>query len=129
VPYNVQLLANACWETGRTSRPGTRLTPDLVERVAAEAARRNDPAYTHLWTTLTLPQQSALLALVREGGKGLLSGEVSKRYRIPVATMQKALAALVNRQLVREEMAAGATRLRLEDPLFGTWLRTTIQWP
>jgi hypothetical protein len=36
--------------------------------------------------------------------------------------MQRALAALKSRDLIREEGAHGQTRLRLEDPFFGTWL-------
>jgi hypothetical protein len=48
---------------------------------------------------------------------------------IPISTMQKAVAALVSRQIVREDLAGGSSRLGLEDPLFGTWLRTTIEWP
>jgi hypothetical protein len=129
VPYNVQLLAHSCWEAGRTSRAGTRLTAGLVKQVAAEAARRNDPIYTQLWTDLSVPQRTALLAVVHEGGKGLTSSAVSKRYHLPVSTIQKAVAALVNRQIVREDMSGGTSRLGLEDPLFGTWLRTTIEWP
>jgi len=36
--------------------------------------------------------------------------------------MQRALAALKSRDLIREEERLGQTRLRLEDPFFGTWL-------
>ena len=95
----------------------------------AAAARRNDPVYTHLWTNLTAPQQRALLAVVRENGVGLTATDTARRYRIPVPTMQKSLAGLVNRQLIREELSRGSAGLRLEDPLFATWLRTTIEWP
>ena len=36
--------------------------------------------------------------------------------------MQRTLAALKNRDLIREEETRGHTRLRLEDPVFGAWL-------
>jgi uncharacterized protein len=128
VPYNVQLLAHVCWEAGQTSRAGTRLTPEFVAGVEASAARRNDPLFTQLWTSLTAPQQKALLAVIHEAGKGLASGAVSRRYRIPVPTLQKSVRALEARGIVREEGARGEVRLRLEDPLFGAWVRLTIPW-
>jgi len=128
VPYNVQLLAHACWEAGNTSRSGTRLTPEFVAGVNASAARRNDPLFTQLWTSLTPPQQKAVLALLNEGGQGLASSAVSRKYDVPVPTMQKALKALETRRIVREESARGEVRLRLEDPLFGSWVRLTIPW-
>lgn len=127
VPYNVQLLGSACWEAGR-NRSGIRLTPDVVAAVAADAARRNDPVYTHLWTSLTAPQRRALVAVVREGGAALTATATARRYGVPVSTMQKSLSALLDRQLVREDLTQGKSRLVLEDPLFATWLRTTIEW-
>ena len=128
VPYNVQLLAHACWESGQASRAGTRLTPEFVAGVEASAARRNDPLYTQLWTSLTAPQQKTMLALIHEG-KGLASGAVSRAYGVPVPTIQKALKPLEARGIVREEGEKGEVRLRLEDPLFGAWIRLTIPWP
>ena len=127
VPYNVQLLAHACWESGYASRAGTRLTPDLVAGVEASAARRSDPLFTQIWTGLTAAQQKALLALIYEG-KGLSSGAVARKYGVPVPTMQKALRALETRGIIREEGSKGEVRLRLEDPLFGSWVRLTIPW-
>lgn len=128
VPYNVQLLAHACWEAGQASRAGTRLTPEFVMGVEASAARRSDPLFTQLWTSLTAPQQKALLALIHEAGKGLASAAVSRKYGVPVPTLQKAVRALEARGIVREEGVKGEVRLRLEDPLFGSWVRLTIPW-
>jgi len=127
VPYNVQLLAHACWESGQASRAGTRLTPEFVAGVEASAARRSDPFFTQIWTGLTAPQQKALLAVIYEG-KGLASGAIARKYRVPVPTLQKAVRALEHRGIVREEGAKGEVRLRLEDPLFGSWVRLTIPW-
>jgi hypothetical protein len=41
--------------------------------------------------------------------------------------MQRSLAILDGRGLVREESAAGSVRYRLEDPLLGHWLRWAQQ--
>lgn len=128
VPYNVQLLAHACWESGQAAQAGTRLTPDFVLGVEASAARRSDPLYTQLWASLTVPQQKTMLALIHEG-KGLASGAVSRKYAVPVPTLQKSLKALAARGMIREEAEKGEMRLRLEDPLFGAWIRLTIAWP
>lgn len=128
VPYNVQLLAHACWETCREdgSRHPAALTPEAVIATAQVAALRNDPLYTQLWTSLPATQRKAVLALVRERGHGLSSTDVALRYDLPVASLQKALSALEQKGIIREEHARGATRLRLEDPLFGTWLSAVI---
>ena len=62
VPYNVQLLAHACWEVCRatvTPKRGRRakseratLTPDLVIAVRNTVALWNDPIYAQLWSSL-----------------------------------------------------------------------------
>jgi hypothetical protein len=128
VPYNVQLLAHACWEACREdgSRRPAALTPERVHAVARVAALRNDPLYTQLWTSLPVTQRKALLALVRERGQGMSSADVALRYDIPVASLQTALRALEQKAIVREEHVRGVTRLRLEDPLFATWLAVVV---
>jgi Fic family protein len=124
VPYNVQLLAHACWDTCRaTGRP---LTSELVLETRNTVALRNDPLYTQLWSSLAAAQQKALVALIREGGLQLTSTEVARRYDVPVPTMQKALRALEAKGILREEQSRGTTRLRLEDPLFGVWVDLVV---
>jgi len=54
---------------------------------------------------------------------------VTRRYDIPVPTMQKALAALESKGVIREEQALGATRLRFEDPLFAAWVELVVVKP
>ena len=89
-------------------------------------ALRNDPIYGQLWSSLPPSQQKALVALIREAGAQLTSTDVSRRYRLPVPTMQKALRALEAKSILREEHALGASRLRLEDPLFGAWVQLVV---
>jgi len=132
VPYNVQLLAHACWEACRAgARGGTSgaphpLTPELVVETRDTVTLRNDPIYTQLWSSLTVSQQKALVALIREAGAQLTSTAVARRYGLPVPTMQKALKALEAKAVVREEQSRGAVRLRLEDPLFGAWVELVV---
>jgi uncharacterized protein len=129
VPYNVQLLAHACWSACRESPRGTaprRLTIHLVAETNDAEAMRHDPLYTQLWTSLPSTQRRALLAIRREGGSGLTASAVARSYGMAVSTMQRALASLQDKQIVREEQTAGTVRLRLEDPLFAAWLRLVI---
>jgi hypothetical protein len=126
VPYNVQLLAHACWEACRATARTQTLTPERVVETWNTVALRSDPLYTQLWSSLTTPQQKALLALIRELGVQLTSTEVARRYKLPVPTMQKALRALESKSIVREEQSRGIVRLRLEDPLFGAWVELVV---
>ena len=131
VPYNVQLLANACWEAcmaGEEDGGDTplELTPKLVRATHDKEALRHDPFYTRLWTELKSTQRRALLAILREGGAGLASTPIARKYGMPVTTMQRAIEALEQRQIIREEQVRGDVRLRLEDPLFGAWVRLVV---
>jgi DNA-binding IclR family transcriptional regulator len=80
------------------------------------------PFYTQVWNLLTSAQQKALIAVVRERGQSLHSARVLRESGLSQSTMQRALAALNNRDLIREEETRGQTRWRLEDPFFSTWL-------
>jgi len=133
VPYNIQLLAHACWEACRESlgkvksgRHPAALTPGLVERTRDVIAQRSDPIYTQLWTRLSSFQQRALLALLREGGVGLATNAVARRYRLSIPALAKSLKLLERKSIIREEQTLGNTRLRLEDPFFGAWIALVI---
>lgn len=125
VPYNVQLLADACWTELSVRPPPTDAPWSATEvRATAEAmVRKLDPYYSPQWLQLSGPQRTALLAMVREVDVGLTSGAVLQRYRLTASAMQKALGGLLGKGVLFEEQAAGATELRLQDPFFGIWVR------
>lgn len=133
VPYSVQRLAHECWEGLRvdaseaTAGDAPQLTVDHVERALVRVLQQEDAAYTQIWNSLKLQQKRALKAAIVEDGRALLSSDVSRRHRVPTGSMQKALAALDERGIVREESVAGAVRYVLEDPLLGRWLRWSQQ--
>lgn len=131
VPYTVQLLARACWDTCRAGAAAGEqplvLTPALVAGVHERVAREQDPNFSAAWEKLTLPQRAALRALIYTGGVGLASAEVSRRYHTSVSTMQTSLGALKNQEILRDELSSGVTRIRFEDPLFSAWIRLFIQ--
>ncbi len=122
VPYNVQMLAHACWNELALARPGRTLTVAIVHQVLEKVVRQDDPFYTQGWNLLTSPQQKALIGVVRERGQNLHSTRVLRESGLSQSTMQRALAALKSRGLIREEESRGKTRLRLEDPFFAQWI-------
>jgi len=140
VPYNVQRLAHECFsalrdedQTGEERRAdgnaSGRLTAARVERVLGRLVERDDPFYTQTWNQLTATQKKALLALTKEGGRGLFAKEVLAAYELPLSTMRTALEALQRVGIAREEENRASTRLRLEDPFFAAWLERFVAGP
>ncbi len=125
VPYSIQRLAHRCWDlliAGGPNISGT-LTPRFVEQALQRIALEDDPAYTHIWVSLTTIQKKALKAVIGSGGTSLLSKGVTDEHGLAPASMQKALKALDRRGLIREEQLTGTVRWRLDDPFLATWLR------
>jgi hypothetical protein len=122
VPFNIQQLANSCWELLRACGGGA-LTPDRVDEALVALVTRENPSYTQLWNSLTKQQKIALKAVIEQSGANLRSAAVLSRYGLASSTMHKTLKALDARGVVREEEAIGTIRYRLEDPFFAPWLR------
>ncbi len=123
VPYNVQLLAHHCWTWLRERANGEPLTRDRVIVIHAEAARRLDPVYSDTWLGLTAPQRTALQVAIARRGEGLYSAEATRQSGLSASSMQKAVDALIDKRVMWREARGGESRLRLEDPLFGVWVR------
>jgi AAA+ ATPase superfamily predicted ATPase len=122
VPYNVQRLAHEAWELVRADG-GAVLAPSHVNAALERLVRREDPAYTQVWTTLRRNQQTALKLVIEEGGTQLLRAEVIRRSGISSSTLQDALRQLETMEVIRQERAGGKTRFRLVDPFLAAWLR------
>jgi hypothetical protein len=123
VPYNIQRLAHACWDV--IVATGKSLTVEVVDTTLRRVVLADDPAYTQLWLSLTMVQKKALKAVIAEGGQRLLSKDVSLRHDVATPSLQRALAALDARGIVRDEETLGKVRTRLEDPFLGTWLQVS----
>ena len=123
VPYNVQLLAHQCWTWLRERGEGERLAPWHIYAIHAEAARRLDPVYSDTWLGLTAPQRTALQVAIARHGEGLYSADASRQSGLSASSMQKAVDALIDKRVMWREARGGESRLRLEDPLFGVWVR------
>lgn len=122
VPYNVQRLAHQTWEMLRAGTENM-VTVAVVDDALERLVRREDPAYTQIWTTLRRNQKTAMKAVISEEGTGLLSSSVARRYHISTASMQTALKQLEEASLLRSERREGHSRFCLIDPFFAAWLR------
>jgi uncharacterized protein len=121
VPYNVQRLAHEAWELLRSGE-ATRLDDGAVDAALERIVRREDPAYTQLWTSLTTNQKKTVKAVIALDGVQLQSAGASRRFEIPAASVQVALAALEDRDILRRDLGDSA-RYRLVDPFLAAWLR------
>jgi hypothetical protein len=124
VPYNVQMLAHACWEQLRAeaSKEGRALNPTVVRQSLERLVRQYDPFYTQLWTALTAIQQKILSAVIAEGGVNLQSMKVVRMLGKGPSTVRQSLGALMDRGILRQEEQSGQVRMRFEDPFFARWI-------
>ncbi|MDQ2842162.1 MAG: AAA family ATPase [Acidobacteriota bacterium] len=130
VPYNVQMLAYACWEQLRTggASKGKILNGTVVEQSLDRLVRQYDPFYTQLWNDLTSIQQKVLLAVIAERGANLQSMKVVRMVGRGTSTTQRSIGLLIDHAILREEEHRGATRVRFEDPFFSQWIgRFTVR--
>lgn len=124
VPYNVQMLAHACWEDLRALSKGGRpvLNDGVVKRALERLVRQYDPFYTQLWNGLTAIQQKTLILAIAEGGTNLQSMKVVRALGKGPSTVRRSLGLLMDRGILREEESAGNIRMRFEDPFFAQWI-------
>ena len=124
VPYNVQMLAHACWEDLRSTAKAEEAILDerVVQAALDRLIRQYDPFYTQLWTDLTAIQQKTLRLVIREAGTYLQSNKVVQALGRGAATVRRSLQALMDRSILREEETGGNVRYRFEDPFFGHWI-------
>ncbi len=122
VPYNIQQLANLCWELLRASGGGA-LTARRADEALTRLVARENAAYTQIWNSLTQAQKIAVKAVILEKGTNLRAAPVLARYALAASTMHRALKILDDRGIVREDESVGSIRYRLEDPFLAHWLR------
>lgn len=127
VPYNVQQLAGYIWAAVSTEDDGSALTRERVAQFRDELAGRLDPLFSAVWIALTSAQQRALQAVVNENGVGMYRREILRRHDLTASSMKKAVDALLDRNVLRRDARAGVEQIRLEDPLFGSWVRTVTR--
>ncbi len=124
VPYNVQMLAHACWEDLRAQSKSKQPVLDdaVVKRALERLVRQYDPFYTQLWNGLTAIQQKTLVLTITEAGTNLQSMKVVRALGKGPSTVRRSLGLLMDRGILREEESAGNIRMRFEDPFFAQWI-------
>jgi AAA+ ATPase superfamily predicted ATPase len=125
VPYNVQLLAHTCWDElrSRSSKRGANLDLNVVSEAMGRIVRQYDPFYTKVWSDLTSIQQKTLIAVIEQDGLQLQSQKVAQLVGKGASSVQRAIGALTEKELLREEALEGGLRMRFEDPFFAQWIR------
>jgi uncharacterized protein len=114
-PYATQELCYALWE--RTPEGG-EATQDRLRDALAAVLRSEHAYFSLLWEEVSRGQRLVLLALAQEPGHPF-QAEYRERHALPPATnVQKALAALENREIVAGENGA----YRIVEPFLAEWL-------
>src|SRR5215813_3627738 len=75
LPYDVQRLAHETWDEVR-GRNRKRAGLDDLHQALKRLLSEQQTIFEALWQHMTLTQRAALRAVVLEGGRGLLSGDV-----------------------------------------------------
>lgn len=122
VPYNVQRLAHEVWERLRVEEDPV-VSPPQVEAALADLLEKEDPAYTQIWTTLSVNQKKAVKAVMVSGGRGVLASSVARELDIPVSSLQAALKQGEDLHVLRRDVRGGDERHRLVDPFLAAWVR------
>jgi hypothetical protein len=119
-PYATQELCYFLWEQVGAGEAASKQDLDR----ALDAVLRSEHAhFSLLWDDASAVQKQVLRALAREPGHPF-SAAYRDRHSLPAATnVQKALAALTKRELVRGE--AGA--YRISEPFLAEWLQLNVE--
>lgn len=125
VPYNVQMLAHACWEDLRAKVRSDQpvLNGSVIQAALERLVRQYDPFYTHLWNDLTSIQQKTLILVITESGTNLQSMKAVRLLGKGPSTVRRSLGLLMDRGILREEQTSAEIRMRFEDPFFARWIR------
>ncbi len=125
VPRNVQWLCSSCWDDlqlGRTSSLTAAAAGATLDRIVGE----HYSPYMLAWANLTSAQRRTLKAIAHEPSADFHLTEVAGASGLAPSTMQRTLAALEDRSLIRYAASDSGTQQgvqwRLSDPFFAHWL-------
>jgi DNA-binding MarR family transcriptional regulator len=125
VPLNVQWLASECWDDIRLGH-AEALTISAVETTLDRITGEHHPHYMQIWAMLTSAQRRTLKAIANEPSGDFRLTDVAAACGLAPSTMQRTLAALEERSLIRyvtsDSGAERGSQWRLGDPFFARWL-------
>lgn len=118
-PYATQELCYFLWE--QTAADGTASSEQLGQALAA-VLHSEHAHFSLLWDSASAVQRQLLVALAREAGRPF-TAEYRDRHDLPATTnVQKALRALVKREVVAGEDGA----YRIVEPFLAEWVQATV---
>ena len=90
--------------------------------------RWDNPQYGTTVQLLSPVQLKSLVAAVQERGVRLTAASTARKYGLAVSTIRRALGALEDKVILRQELSADYKPVyRCEDPFFGEWVRRRIK--
>ncbi|MGH9841458.1 MAG: AAA family ATPase [Blastocatellia bacterium] len=121
VPYNVQLLAETCWE--EAARQGRKqITPEEIRGGLRRLLGRFDPVYAGQWAALIPNHRKVLAAIARGTDRRLFAKQVLRQTGLTSGNISKSLQSLEKSAILRKEYQGEETIWRFEDPLFKQWI-------
>jgi hypothetical protein len=118
-PYATQELCYFLWEQ---TPPGEEVSPARLEQALVAVLRSEHAHFSLLWEGASAAQKQVLQALAREPGRPF-TGEYRDRHSLPAVTnVQKALRALVQREIVAGEGGA----YRIAEPFLAEWVQQNV---
>lgn len=117
-PFNIQYLSSELWEQNRTAG---NVTPDKVGDVLRSIVGKESPLYEKIWDGLSGHQKILLRALSRGEVRNIFSRSFIEENELRSAgSIRTSLQALLKKNIVQKEEGA----YLIEDPFFGTWIRS-----
>lgn len=124
VPYGIQRLSHEIW-TEVVSNKREIVSIATVEDALWSVIVSEGPQFGRTVSQLSTSQLKTLVAVAAaESGYVLTATATAKKYRLAVSTLRRALSALEDKGLLRQDFnAPGIVYWRFEDPFFKAWVR------
>jgi hypothetical protein len=121
VPYNIQLLAETCWEEAARLR-SKQIEAEEVRAGLRRLLGRFEPVYAGQWAALVPNHRKVLAAIARGADRRLFSKQVLRQTGLTSGNISKSLQSLEKSAILRKEYQGEETFWRFEDPLFKQWI-------
>ena len=119
-PYYTQMLSHIIWEGEEDTK---KISKASINRAIDKLLSRESGSYLSIWETSTQKQKQLLEALVKSTGKEIFSGDFISKYNlVSASSVQKAVKALLDRELIERENETYA----FADIFFKLWIEKRL---
>lgn len=120
-PYYTQLLCYFTW--GNCSEKGRITVKDVIQSLT-ESLENEDAYFRQLWDDLPLTQRRLLMAIAREGGAHIFSGDFMVANSLgPASSIRLAALALTRQKGLLDRVK---DEYRFTEPFFRLWVRREV---